>query len=169
MSGTYTQIYIHVVFAVKGRENLFLKPWRDEIFKYMSGIIKEKHQKPIIVNGVEDHVHLFIGLKPIVGETSTALNRGTTLETTMDNFLLQALLESTGAQLAFSNGWRYGAPIVPGPITLNDLDNMIPMNPPVSTVELSGEEIKEMLELVQLDHKEIKVQLVHKEIREIME
>ncbi len=85
-------------------------------------------------------------LAEVVGETSTALNRGTTLETTMDNFLLQALLESTGAQLAFSNGWRYGAPIVPGKITLNDLYNIIPMNPPVSTVELTGEEIKAMLE-----------------------
>jgi S-sulfosulfanyl-L-cysteine sulfohydrolase len=84
-------------------------------------------------------------LAEVVGETSTALNRGTTMETTMDNFLLQALLESTGAQLAFSNGWRYGAPIVPGQITLNDLYNIIPMNPPVSTVELTGEEIKEML------------------------
>ena len=85
-------------------------------------------------------------LAEIVGETATALNRGTTLETTMDNFLLQALLESTGAKLAFSNGWRYGAPIVPGQITLNDLYNMIPMNPPVSTVELTGAEIKTMLE-----------------------
>ena len=85
-------------------------------------------------------------LSKVVGETATALNRGTTLETTMDNFLLQALLESTGAQLAFSNGWRYGAPIVPGQITLNDLYNIIPMNPHVSTVELSGEEIKVMLE-----------------------
>jgi len=85
-------------------------------------------------------------LAEVVGETATALNRGTTLETTMDNFLLQALLESTGTPLAFSNGWRYGAPIVPGPITLNDLYNMIPMNPPVSTVELTGEEIKAMLE-----------------------
>jgi len=85
-------------------------------------------------------------LSEVVGETATALNRGTTLETTMDNFLLQALLESTGAQMAFSNGWRYGAPIVPGKITLNDLYNIIPMNPPVSTIELSGEEIKEMLE-----------------------
>ena len=85
-------------------------------------------------------------LAEIVGETATALNRGTTLEFTMDNFLLQALLESTDAQLAFSNGWRYGAPIVPGPITLNDLYNIIPMNPPVSTIELSGEEIREMLE-----------------------
>ena len=85
-------------------------------------------------------------LLEVVGETATALNRGTILEATMDNFLLQALLESTGAQLAFSNGWRYGAPIVPGKITLNDLYNVIPMNPPVSTVELAGEEIKMMLE-----------------------
>ena len=85
-------------------------------------------------------------LAEVVGETSTALNRGTTLESTMDNFMLQALLESTGAQLAFSNGWRYGAPIVPGPITLNDLYNIIPMNPPVSTVEIRGAELMEMLE-----------------------
>ena len=87
-----------------------------------------------------------IDLEEVIGETSTALNRGTTLETTMDNFMLQALLESTGTQMAFSNGWRYGTPIVPGSITLNDLYNIIPMNPPVSTVELTGEEIKEMLE-----------------------
>jgi len=85
-------------------------------------------------------------LAEVVGETATALNRGTILEATMDNFLLQALLESTGAQLAFSNGWRYGAPIVPGKITINDLYNIIPMNPPVSTIELIGEEIKAMLE-----------------------
>ncbi len=64
MAGTFSQIYIQVVFAVKGRQNLLQKPWRDEVFKYMSGIITGKGQKPIIVNGVADHVHLFIGLKP---------------------------------------------------------------------------------------------------------
>ncbi len=85
-------------------------------------------------------------LSTVVGETATALNRGTTLEATMDNFLLQALLESTGAQLAFSNGWRYGAPVLPGEITLNDLYNIIPMNPPVSTAELAGDELIAMLE-----------------------
>ena len=85
-------------------------------------------------------------LLTIVGKTATALNRATMLETTMDNFLLQALQESTGAQLAFSNGWRFGAPIVPGEVTVNDLYNMIPMNPPISTVELTGEEIVVMLE-----------------------
>ena len=85
-------------------------------------------------------------LSTVAGTTATALNRSTTLETTMDNFLLQALLENTGAQLAFSNGWRFGAPIVPGEVTMNDLYNMIPMNPPISTVELTGEEIVAMLE-----------------------
>ncbi len=85
-------------------------------------------------------------LSIVVGKTATALNRGTMLETTMDNFLLQALLESTGAQLAFSNGWRFGAPIIPGDVTVNDLYNIVPMNPPISTVELTGEEIIAMLE-----------------------
>lgn len=85
-------------------------------------------------------------LSTVVGETATALNRAAVLETTMDNFLLQALLESTGAQLAFSNGWRYGAPIIPGHITLNDLYNITPMNPPISTVEISGQELLIMLE-----------------------
>lgn len=64
MAGTFSQIYIQVVFAVKGRENLLQRPQREEVFKYMAGIIKGKNQKPIIVNGVTDHVHLFIGLKP---------------------------------------------------------------------------------------------------------
>ena len=85
-------------------------------------------------------------LSEVVGETATALNRCTVLESTMDNFLLQALIKSTGAEVAFSNGWRYGVPIVKGDITLNDLYNIIPMNPPVLTVELTGEEILMMLE-----------------------
>lgn len=63
-AGTFSQIYIQLVFVVKGRENLLKKTFREEVFKYMSGIVKAKGQKSIIINGVEDHVHLFIGLKP---------------------------------------------------------------------------------------------------------
>lgn len=63
-TGTFSQIYIQLVFVVKGRENLLKKTFRAEVFKYMSGIVKAKGQKSIIINGVEDHVHLFIGLKP---------------------------------------------------------------------------------------------------------
>jgi len=64
MPGTFSQVYIQVVFAVKGRENLIDKSWRDELHKYLAGIIKGKEQKSIIVNGVADHIHCFIGLKP---------------------------------------------------------------------------------------------------------
>lgn len=64
MAGTYSQIYIQYVFAVKARQNLLQKPWREEVFKYIAGIIKEKNQKPIIIDGTCDHVHVFVGLKP---------------------------------------------------------------------------------------------------------
>jgi putative transposase len=64
MAGTYSQIYLQIVFAVQGRKNLLLKPWREDVFKYICGIITGQGQKPIIVNGVEDHVHVFVGLKP---------------------------------------------------------------------------------------------------------
>jgi REP element-mobilizing transposase RayT len=66
MSGTYSQIYIQVVFAVKGRENLISNRWKDELHKYIAGIIQAKGQKSIIVNGMGDHIHCFIGLKPSI-------------------------------------------------------------------------------------------------------
>lgn len=64
MAGTYSQLYIQVVFAVRGRENLIDKSWKDDLHKYIAGIINGKHQKSIIVNGMPDHIHAFIGLKP---------------------------------------------------------------------------------------------------------
>jgi len=66
MAGTYSQVYIQVVFAVKGRENLISMQWRDELHKYIAGIIQGKGQKSIIVNGMGDHIHCFIGLKPAI-------------------------------------------------------------------------------------------------------
>ncbi len=85
-------------------------------------------------------------LNELVGKTNTDLNRNTVLESTMDNFLLKSLLDLTGAQMAFSNGWRYGAPIPKGDITVNDLWNIIPVNPPVSRVKLTGQEVWDMME-----------------------
>ncbi len=64
MPGTFSQIYIQIVFAVKGRENLISNSWKAELHKYIAGIIKGKDQKPIIVNGMADHVHAFVGLRP---------------------------------------------------------------------------------------------------------
>lgn len=64
MSDTFSQIYIQVVFAVKGRENLIANNWKDELHKYIAGTIRAKGQKSIIVNGMPDHVHAFVGLRP---------------------------------------------------------------------------------------------------------
>ncbi len=64
MANTFSQIYIQVVFAVKGRENLISKDWKDELYMYITGICKNNHQKLIAINGVSDHIHIFIGLKP---------------------------------------------------------------------------------------------------------
>lgn len=85
-------------------------------------------------------------LSEVVGETAAPLDRSLNLEATMDTLLLNAISASMGTDLAFSNGWRYGAPILPGPVTMNDLHNIIPVNPPVSTVELTGQEIWDMIE-----------------------
>jgi REP element-mobilizing transposase RayT len=64
MPGTFHQLYIQVVFAVQGRENLISNKWNKELHKYIAGIIKGKEQKSIIVNGMPDHIHAFIGLRP---------------------------------------------------------------------------------------------------------
>jgi REP element-mobilizing transposase RayT len=64
MPGAFSRIYIQIVFAVKGRENLISNDWKTELHKYIAGIIKGKNQKPIIVNGMPDHIHAFIGLRP---------------------------------------------------------------------------------------------------------
>lgn len=85
-------------------------------------------------------------LAEAVGKTRTPLNRFTALESTADNFLLQAIREHAGTQLAFSNGWRFGAPVSAGPVLVNDLYNLLPMNPPVSTTDLTGEELVAMIE-----------------------
>jgi REP element-mobilizing transposase RayT len=62
--GAFTQLYVHLVFAVKYRERLLTKEMRDELFKYISGIISNRKHKVIIINGMADHIHILIGLNP---------------------------------------------------------------------------------------------------------
>lgn len=64
MSGTFSQIYIQLVFAVKGRNSLISYLWEEELYKYITGIVRNKEQKMLAINGMPDHVHLFIGMKP---------------------------------------------------------------------------------------------------------
>ncbi|MFN8358813.1 MAG: IS200/IS605 family transposase [Candidatus Kapaibacterium sp.] len=64
MSNTFSQIYIHIVFAVKGRANLIQNQWKDELYKYICGIVNNNHQKVYSINGMPDHVHILISIKP---------------------------------------------------------------------------------------------------------
>ena len=64
MANTYSQIYIHVVFAVEGRQNLIAPEHNDELQKYVTGIVTKQKQKLIAVNNMPDHVHILIGLRP---------------------------------------------------------------------------------------------------------
>jgi len=68
MANTYTQLYFHIVFAVDGRlsnkPSYIEKNWKDELYKYITGIVTKKDQKLMQINGMSDHVHLLIGTKP---------------------------------------------------------------------------------------------------------
>lgn len=64
MPSTFSQIYIQIVFAVKGRESLIHSSWEEELHKYISGTVKNKEQKLIAINGMPDHIHILIGMKP---------------------------------------------------------------------------------------------------------
>ena len=77
--GTYTQLYIQIIFAVKNRDVALKKTTRKIIFKYMSGIISKMNHKSIIINGASDHVHIFIGLNPTksISDTVRDIKRST--------------------------------------------------------------------------------------------
>jgi len=62
--GHFTQMYIHLIFAVKYRDRVLNDKIRPEIFSYIAGIIKGGNNKPIVTNGVSDHVHILVGFSP---------------------------------------------------------------------------------------------------------
>jgi putative transposase len=64
MANTYTQLYIHVVFSVKGRSRQISTDWKEELYRYISGIIKYRNQKLMIIGGMGDHIHILIGFHP---------------------------------------------------------------------------------------------------------
>lgn len=64
MANTYSQIYIQIVFAVKGRENLITQEKREELHKFITGIISNREQKLLSIFAMPDHVHILIGMKP---------------------------------------------------------------------------------------------------------
>ena len=64
MANTFTQIYIHFVFAVQNRASLIQPEWKDELYKYITGIVQKNGHKLIAINGTANHIHIFVGYKP---------------------------------------------------------------------------------------------------------
>ncbi len=64
MANTYLQIYIQIVFAVENRTSLIKPIWKNELYKYITGIVQNNKHKLIAINGVPNHIHVFVGYKP---------------------------------------------------------------------------------------------------------
>jgi len=65
MANSYTQIHLQVIFAVKKRTGLIQKEWKDELYKYITGIVQAQEHKLLAINGMPDHLHIFFGMRPI--------------------------------------------------------------------------------------------------------
>lgn len=64
MADCFSQMYVQIVFAVKNRQALIMPEWEDEVYKYITGIVKNKGQKLLAINGTHNHIHIFINMKP---------------------------------------------------------------------------------------------------------
>ncbi len=64
MANTYTQMHIQLVFAVQNRQSLINNDWKDELYRYITGIVHNRQHKVLAINGMPDHLHLLIGLRP---------------------------------------------------------------------------------------------------------
>jgi REP element-mobilizing transposase RayT len=69
--GTFTQMYVQLVFAVKNRNAALSKDIRPRVFEYMSGILTNQKHKSIIINGISNHVHILFGLNPFISVSDT--------------------------------------------------------------------------------------------------
>ncbi len=64
MANTYTQIHLQLIFAVKYRAALIQESWKTELYKYITGIVQGNKHKLLIINGMPDHLHILIGMRP---------------------------------------------------------------------------------------------------------
>jgi putative transposase len=91
MANTYTQIHIQAVFVVQNRQCIISPLWQDQLYKYITGIVQNNKHKLLVINGMPDHIHALIGLRPsqsisdllqdIKGSSSTWINKQGFLKT----------------------------------------------------------------------------------------
>ncbi len=64
MANTYTQVHIHAIFSVQNRECIIKQSWKEELYRYLTGIIQNNGHKLLAINGMPDHIHVFFGMRP---------------------------------------------------------------------------------------------------------
>jgi REP element-mobilizing transposase RayT len=81
MANTYTQIHLQVVFTVQNRASLIMETWKEELYRYITGIIQNYGHKVLAINGVPDHVHILIGMRPTqsLSELMQAIKGGSSI------------------------------------------------------------------------------------------
>src|SRR4051812_1203338 len=65
MSNSYTKIHLQFIFAVKYRNAVIHSSWRDELYKYITGVVQNNSHKMISINGMPDHIHMLVGVRPV--------------------------------------------------------------------------------------------------------
>lgn len=139
-SGSHGSFLGHIDLVIKGKK---IVDYNHRLVVMDESIPEDPEMKKTVEEKLNPYREK---LNRVLGKANTDLSRSEVLESTMDNFLLQSLIDYTGSEIAFSNGWRYGAPIPKGDITENDIWNIIPVNPPISKVKITGKELWDMLE-----------------------
>ena len=81
MANTYTQLYVHLVFAVKNRLGLIAPSWKDRLYQYISALLTKRNHKLFAINGMQDHVHIFVSMSPTqsVSEMAGEIKRASSL------------------------------------------------------------------------------------------
>ncbi len=74
MANTYTQMHVHFVFAVESRVSLIAPTWRDELYRYITGIVQKYDHKLLAIGGMDDHIHILVGLRPTQSVSELMLN-----------------------------------------------------------------------------------------------
>ena len=89
MANTYNQIYIHIVFAVKYRDAVIDKSWRQELYQYIIGLIHNRGHKVYAIGGTSDHIHIFVSISPkqAISELVQQVKRASTMWTKANQFV----------------------------------------------------------------------------------
>ena len=113
MANTYQRIYLHIIFAVKYREALLEEEWRDEVFKYIAGIINERGHYSLAVNGYNDHIHILLDYngRELISDLVREIKKGSN-KYINDNKLSHKKFQWQGGYGVFSQGYREKSTII---------------------------------------------------------